>query len=682
MSTLTKDATKYGGLGKTEIGLHNAILKQQQELAAATSAGNKDKIKEIEQKIRDAQSAEVKAIGDQLLKGDAKNAFDASIELGKLARDRLALNKDLLPSFGDLITDPTTDPNALKRTTLQMLQGNFGQLGGIAAAMGFGKEFGALNAGMQIADLFDRYGLGGSSFSDLFGTPKQIKDLTDQIAKGDLGSLGLGQAGVGLANIQSGLDMLSALGGYFGFGKDIAKVKQAVSALQGLAKAFDGDIAGGIGGILALDGLLFKLPPEAKEALAKAKQLAEGLKKFAKMKAPAAKPAGVYVEGKHIAAVGLSGTVHGIMLAPGPGALTVLAYGSPVWRTITDKHICPLPGPGGAPHAPAPGAFAAAGATKTYAEDYWITRHEDSVMEPNGGGAVKIVPKAQAMAIALKRAQDEAKRKAAEKAKAAAKAAAAKAAAAQRQGGLGSGGDSALKNDPQMELPAADRVVPSKMDVFKDKMAQTGQDILDHAKEDVWKDMQHVSDDATKLLQDVGNAPNDPTAFMGITPSEAVDTLQLLKDETGIITDAVKDTVKGIFENDPATRDVAPYLDPIQHTAEIAKAVEDVTELRNPTKYLDEIEDTQKGLEEGKSSFDKLTGLYNAGVDLKEKPVELGEDAKKLQEQNSQSNEPQPQANPESVAKPEYDFVPSDGSTIDHSGRDEAPPGDTIEAPQ
>lgn len=407
------EAAKKAG----ELGV--AVMDSRRDMEAAQRIENPDerskKIKELEAKSRDQQANAVKAIGDKVLKGDDKKNFDMMIEAGKLARERVANDKSLFPDWEELTRDPTDQG----RTPLQMLEGNFGQLAGLAGAAGFEKEFKALQAGLQIADLFDRYGLGDGSFSDVFGTTKQLAELEKLIEKGELSSLMLGQAGIGLANLQTGLGMLSALGGFFGFGKDIAKMQKAVSALQGLQKAFNGDIAGGIDGILALDGLLFQLPPTAKEALNKAKELAKNLKKMGAMK-PISGPAGVYADGKHVAGLGISGTIHGMPLAPGPGSPNVLVYNMPIWRTKSDKHVCMLPGPGPAPHMPPPGGMVPVGSPKTKANSLFIARHDDATLEANGGGPVKIIPLPEALAIALKRAAEEAekKRKAEEKKKA------------------------------------------------------------------------------------------------------------------------------------------------------------------------------------------------------------------------------------------------------------------------
>lgn len=398
--------------GKAAAKLADQMAKSQQAMEAANQiqdpAEKAKKIKEIEAGLRANQADAVRAIGGQFLKGDDKKRFDTTLETSKLLRERIINHPgDFFPSWEDLTRDPTDQG----RTSLQMLQSGFGDLSAIAKAAGYEKEYNAINAGLQIADLLDRYGLGDGAFSDIFGTKKQLDDLAKQLEKGNISSLGLGQAGIGLANLQAGLGMLSALGGVFGFGKDIAKVQKAVSALQGLQKAFSGDIAGGIDGILALDGLLFDLPPEAKEALSKAKELVNGLKKMGPMKPLSPSGSGVYVEGKHIAAFGLSGTVHGIPLMPGPGSANVLAYSMPVWRTNSDKHVCTLPGPGPAPHMPPPGGMVPVGATKTFANDLHIARHDDSTLEANGGGMVKIIPLPEAMAIAIKRAKEEAERK-------------------------------------------------------------------------------------------------------------------------------------------------------------------------------------------------------------------------------------------------------------------------------
>jgi uncharacterized Zn-binding protein involved in type VI secretion len=45
--------------------------------------------------------------------------------------------------------------------------------------------------------------------------------------------------------------------------------------------------------------------------------------------------------GKPAARLGDS-TSHGTPLAPGPGCVTVLIGGKPVWRAVVDTHACPL----------------------------------------------------------------------------------------------------------------------------------------------------------------------------------------------------------------------------------------------------------------------------------------------------------------------------------------------------
>ena len=65
---------------------------------------------------------------------------------------------------------------------------------------------------------------------------------------------------------------------------------------------------------------------------------------------------GCYVDKRHIAVL-MSNVAHPAPagLAPGPGAPTVFWNGHPVWRIMTDKHVCPLFN-GPVPHVPPTGA--------------------------------------------------------------------------------------------------------------------------------------------------------------------------------------------------------------------------------------------------------------------------------------------------------------------------------------
>ncbi len=73
-------------------------------------------------------------------------------------------------------------------------------------------------------------------------------------------------------------------------------------------------------------------------------------------------------------------TSHGIPLAPGPGAATVLIGGMPAWR-ISDMHVCPLMN-GVVPHV---GGTVPIGSTSVFICGLPAVRMGDTVVEGGGG---------------------------------------------------------------------------------------------------------------------------------------------------------------------------------------------------------------------------------------------------------------------------------------------------------
>lgn len=86
------------------------------------------------------------------------------------------------------------------------------------------------------------------------------------------------------------------------------------------------------------------------------------------------------VEGKEVACVG-DQTTHGSPLAPGPGAITVLYNGRPIWRAQVDFHTCPIV-KGTVPDV---GGMVQVGAMRTMAMGAMIARKGDIVLETPGG---------------------------------------------------------------------------------------------------------------------------------------------------------------------------------------------------------------------------------------------------------------------------------------------------------
>jgi len=358
----------------------NAVRDWERKLEEAQKETDpkkrEEKVREATRGSIDAQRNAALSIGAQFLKGDDKKRFERSIQAVALVRDLYKTNQLTLPDLDDL----HFDPKELMTTVLSL---NLSRLEGLAKSLGMEKEWGAVTA------------LLGGANTLIDG---DFSKLTLNILGG-----GLGLAG-GIADLLGGNEFVS-------------KARQAVDAAQKLQALFDGgDLVAGIDGILALDGLI-PLPPELKEALKKAKDLLKRLKALDSLKPMVAKKSGVFVEQKHIAGLGLSGTEHGIPLSPGKGSPTVTAYDCSVWRTKSDLHVCPLIAPNLAPHCPPPGGKVPKGAKKTSADGLRLARHDDSTTEPNGRGLVKIIPLPEALAIALKRAAAEAERKRQEEAK-------------------------------------------------------------------------------------------------------------------------------------------------------------------------------------------------------------------------------------------------------------------------
>ena len=100
---------------------------------------------------------------------------------------------------------------------------------------------------------------------------------------------------------------------------------------------------------------------------------------------PPAPIPGCYVDKKHIALL-MSNVTHPAPagLAPGPGAANVFWNGHPVWRITSDMHICPLFN-GPIPHVPPTGAPVTIGSLTTKACGLPVARVLDFVLEPTGG---------------------------------------------------------------------------------------------------------------------------------------------------------------------------------------------------------------------------------------------------------------------------------------------------------
>jgi uncharacterized Zn-binding protein involved in type VI secretion len=73
-------------------------------------------------------------------------------------------------------------------------------------------------------------------------------------------------------------------------------------------------------------------------------------------------------------------TVHGSVLAPGPGSPNVFIGGQPAWRVGPDLHLCPFPG--GAPHGTGPTAL---GELSVLINGAPAARAGDYIVEPTGG---------------------------------------------------------------------------------------------------------------------------------------------------------------------------------------------------------------------------------------------------------------------------------------------------------
>jgi uncharacterized Zn-binding protein involved in type VI secretion len=73
-------------------------------------------------------------------------------------------------------------------------------------------------------------------------------------------------------------------------------------------------------------------------------------------------------------------TSHGTPLSPGPGSPNVFIGGKPAWRTIIDKHTCPLTS-GSTPHV---GGVVKNGSVSVLINGFFAARMGDSVTEETG----------------------------------------------------------------------------------------------------------------------------------------------------------------------------------------------------------------------------------------------------------------------------------------------------------
>lgn len=79
-------------------------------------------------------------------------------------------------------------------------------------------------------------------------------------------------------------------------------------------------------------------------------------------------------------------TGHGTVLAPGPGALTVLIAGKPAWKAAADVHVCPL-SDGPKPHV---GGTVAVGSTTVFIERMPAARQGDSIVEAGAPNPIAV----------------------------------------------------------------------------------------------------------------------------------------------------------------------------------------------------------------------------------------------------------------------------------------------------
>lgn len=338
------------------INLSNAIRDRHRDLDAASRmppGPARDKaLANAQQGMRDAQKTAIRNIGDQFLHGKDKERFDVAMEAASILRDRIASGKGLIPDFSDLFADPDG-----KASWMSVLSGRMGSLGELAKTLGLEGELNQVKRALEGADKLLSGGLGG----------------------------------VGLEGLAGGLGLANGLADMLGGNKMLADAKKIVGSMQDLQKLFDGDLVAGIDSILALDGIV-PIPPELKKALEDAKELVKKLRRFSSLKPMKTGIAGVYADGKHIAAINLSQTACPMVLpgtGPGPGALTVKVYAMRVWR-VSDIHFCPIPGQGGVPHGL---SHAITFSPKTKVEGSAAVRHDDLMQETNPPGPVKIGPK-------------------------------------------------------------------------------------------------------------------------------------------------------------------------------------------------------------------------------------------------------------------------------------------------
>lgn len=220
-------------------------------------------------------------------------------------------------------------------------------------------------------------------------------------------------AGIAAA-VKGDFSSVAGLGGAIGDAIGIPHAGEA-AALAGKVKDFldkGGDMSSLLNDPLGsmdnladvLGALGIEVPPVLKAAIGEAKKIADALKQ----KLPPGGVPGVYCEKEFVARMGTSMTTHGTPLAPGPGALTVLAMGTPVWRCLMDFHACPIvkgvvPDVGG---IVPPTQFV------VWAMGAPVARHKIDQVVEIPGGPNKIVPMTQAeRAAEEKRKKEEEERK-------------------------------------------------------------------------------------------------------------------------------------------------------------------------------------------------------------------------------------------------------------------------------